>query len=59
MIWSELRLTMIQMITGSKMWKRERLLGRQVAAWRVIVAEVGVLRVTRAHHNLAKAGKVK
>ena len=50
---------MIQMITGSKMWKRERLLGRQVAAWRVIVAEVGVLRVTRAHHNLAKAGKVK
>ena len=44
--------------TWSQMWKGERLV---VVAHvgRVVVAEVRVLSVTGAHHDLPKAGKLK
>ena len=53
-----LLLLLILMIsaTWSQMWKGE---GLVVAHnWRIVVAEVRVLRVAGAHHDLPKAGEL-
>ena len=52
-----LRILMI-LATWSQMWKGE---GLVVVAhnWRIVVAEVRVLSVSGAHHDLPKAGKLK
>ena len=42
--------------TWSQMWKGERLVIAHV--WRIVVAEVRVLRVSGAHHYLPKAGEL-
>ena len=52
-----LLLILMIVTTWSQMWKGEGLVVAHV--WRVVVAEVRVLSVSGAHHDLPKAGKLK
>ena len=52
-----LLLILMILATWSQMWKGE---GLVVAHnWRIVVAEVRVLSVAGAHHDLPKAGELK
>ena len=51
-----LLLILMILATWSQMWKGERLL--VVHNWRIVVAEVRVLSVAGAHHDLPKAGEL-
>ena len=52
-----LLLILMILATWSQMWKGERLVVAH--NWRIVVAEVRVLSVPGAHHDLPKAGKLK
>ena len=52
-----LLLILMILATWSQMWKGERLVVAH--NWRIVVAEVRVLSVAGAHHDLPKAGKLK
>ena len=52
-----LLLILMILATWSQMWKGERLVVAH--NWRIVVAEVRVLSVSGAHHDLPKAGKLK